>query len=109
MKNDPFDDDNRVYRIQQQKRRTCILTLIILLTLFLPGFIVFLATIEKPVKIDFGSFVQKIADIIGEVELREHVTTHKLSHTYQSAAVVQNGIIIGELFRVHPEVEKRMI
>ena len=65
-----------------------------------------LANSGKPAKIDFGTFVQKIADIIGDVELREHETSHKLSHSYQSAAVVQNGTIIGELFRVHPEVEK---
>jgi len=65
-----------------------------------------LANSGKPEKIDFGSFVQKIADIIGAVELREHETTHTLSHAYQSAAVVQNGTVIGELFRVHPEVEK---
>ena len=65
-----------------------------------------LANSGKPAKVDFGSFVQKIADIIGDVELREHETTHKLSHPYQCAAVVQNGVVIGELFRVHPEVEK---
>jgi len=60
----------------------------------------------KPAKISFGAFVQKIADVIGDIELREYQTTHKLSHTYQSAAVIQNGVVIGELFRVHPEVEK---
>jgi len=65
-----------------------------------------LANSGKPAKVDFGSFVQKIADIIGDVELREHETTHTLSHPYQCAAVVQNGVVIGELFRVHPEVEK---
>lgn len=65
-----------------------------------------LANSGKPAKIDFGSFVQKIADIIGDVELREHETSHKLSHPYQCAAVVQNDAVIGELFRVHPEVEK---
>ncbi len=65
-----------------------------------------LANSGKPVKIGFGAFVQKVADIVGDIELREHQTTHKLSHTYQSAAVIQNGVVIGELFRVHPEVEK---
>ncbi|QOP45467.1 phenylalanine--tRNA ligase subunit beta [Sulfurimonas paralvinellae] len=65
-----------------------------------------LANSGKPAKVDFGYFVQKIADIIGDVELREYETTHTLSHIYQSAAVVQNGEVIGELFRVHPEVEK---
>ena len=65
-----------------------------------------LSNAGKPAKIDFAYFVQKIADVVGDVVLREHTTEHKLSHIYQSAAVVQNGEVIGELFRVHPEVEK---
>jgi phenylalanyl-tRNA synthetase beta chain len=60
----------------------------------------------KPTKVDFAFFVQKIADIIGNVELRKYETKHQLSHTYQTAQVIQNGVVIGELFRVHPEVEK---
>ena len=61
----------------------------------------------KPELIDFGTFVQKISDVIGEFELIEYETSHKLSHTYQSAAVMIDGEKIGELFRVHPEVEKQ--
>jgi phenylalanyl-tRNA synthetase beta chain len=60
----------------------------------------------KPETIDFAHFVQKISDIIGTLELRKHETTHKLSHIYQSASVLVNGEIVGELFRVHPSVEK---
>ncbi len=60
----------------------------------------------KPKKVDFEFFVQKIADVIGDFELKSHTPTHKLAHTYQSAAVYQNGKMIGELFRVHPLVEK---
>jgi len=60
----------------------------------------------KPAKVDFAYFVQKIADIVGDVELREHTTEHRLSHPYQTAQIIQNGAVIGELFRVHPEVEK---
>ncbi len=60
----------------------------------------------KPNKIDFGSFAQKISDIIGAFELKEYETSHKLSHTYQSAKVIVDGVKIGELFRVHPDVEK---
>ncbi|WP_321778588.1 phenylalanine--tRNA ligase subunit beta [Sulfurimonas sp.] len=59
----------------------------------------------KSQKIDFALFTQKITDIIGEFELREYKTKHKLSHTYQSAQILQNGEVIGELFRVHPNVE----
>jgi len=60
----------------------------------------------KPSKIDFAYFVQKISDVIGDLELREKETSHTLSHTYQSASVVVDGSVIGELFRVHPNVEK---
>ena len=65
-----------------------------------------LANAGKPAKIDFAAFVQKVADIIGNVELREHKTSHTLSHPYQTAEILQNGEVVGELFRVHPEVEK---
>jgi phenylalanyl-tRNA synthetase beta chain len=60
----------------------------------------------KPANVDFGYFTQKIADVVGHIELREYATTHKLAHDYQSAQIVHNGNVIGELFRVHPEVEK---
>ena len=60
----------------------------------------------KPSMIDFASFVQKISNVIGDIELRKHETTHSLSHIYQSASVLIDGTVVGELFRVHPEVEK---
>jgi phenylalanyl-tRNA synthetase beta chain len=60
----------------------------------------------KPAKVDFAFFTQKIADVIGNIELKEYKTQHTLSHLYQSAQVLLNGIVVGELFRVHPEVEK---
>jgi len=60
----------------------------------------------KPAKIDFAYFVQKISDVIGAVELREFKTSHNLSHEYQSAEVLLKGEVVGELFRVHPNVEK---
>ena len=60
----------------------------------------------KPTKIDFGSFAQKVSDIIGKFDLRETTTSHTLSHIYQAANIVVDGEVIGELFRVHPEVEK---
>ena len=60
----------------------------------------------KPAKIDFAAFTQKIADVVGDIELKELKTTHKLAHPFQSAKIIQNGVSLGELFRVHPEVEK---
>jgi len=60
----------------------------------------------KPSKIDFGSFVQKIADVVGDVELKEFKPSHSLAHDYQVAQVIQNGIVLGELFKLHPTVQK---
>jgi phenylalanyl-tRNA synthetase beta chain len=65
-----------------------------------------LSNAGKPTKVDFAHFVQKISDIIGDIDLRSHKTTHSLSHTYQSAEVLINGDVVGELFRLHPNVEK---
>lgn len=60
----------------------------------------------KPKKVDFAYFVQKISDIIGNVELKEYETSHSLSHVYQCGAIFINSEKVGELFRVHPSVEK---
>jgi phenylalanyl-tRNA synthetase beta chain len=60
----------------------------------------------KPSSVDFEFFVQKIADVIGEFQLKPLQTTHKLSHTFQAAGIYKDGEKIGELFRVHPLVEK---
>ena len=65
-----------------------------------------LSNAGKPSKIDFAYFVQKISDIIGDVELRQYETSHSLGHTYQSAEVLIEGEVVGELFRTHPSVEK---
>ena len=65
-----------------------------------------LSNAGKPSKIDFAYFTQKISDIIGAFELSEFETSHSLSHTYQSAQVLKDGTKVGELFRVHPSVEK---
>ena len=59
----------------------------------------------KPSKVDFAMFTQSVADVIGDFELKEYKTSHSLSHTYQSAEVIVSGESIGELFRVHPNVE----
>ena len=61
----------------------------------------------KPANVDFAYFVQKISDVVGSIELRENKTTHSLSHDFQSATVLLQGEVVGELFRVHPSVEKK--
>ncbi len=60
----------------------------------------------KPKKIDFAYFSQKVSDIIGDFELTSYKTKHSLSHTYQCAKLSIDGKEIGELFRVHPNVQK---
>jgi len=60
----------------------------------------------KPVNVDFAYFAQKISDIIGDFELSSYETKHSLSHIYQCAKLSIDGEMIGELFRVHPNVEK---
>ena len=65
-----------------------------------------LSNAGKPKKVDFAHFTQKISDIVGAVELKEYKTTHSLSHLYQTAQVSIDGEVVGELFRVHPNVEK---
>lgn len=60
----------------------------------------------KPAKVNFGIFAQDVSNIIGEFELVETTTKHTLSHIYQAANIVVDSQVIGELFRVHPEVEK---
>ncbi len=64
-----------------------------------------LSNAGKPKKVDFATFVGKISDVIGEFNLRQYETKHKLSHSFQSAEILQNSEVIGELFRVHPNVE----
>ena len=58
----------------------------------------------KPVMVDFGTFVQKVSDIIGDIELRKYETIHTLSHPYQCAEIIVDGVGVGEVFKVHPEV-----
>ncbi len=65
-----------------------------------------LANSGKPKKVDFEFFVQKIADVIGSFELKNLQPEHKLAHPYQCAEVLIDGEKVGELFRVHPLVEK---
>ena len=65
-----------------------------------------LSNLGKPAKIDFAYFAQKVSDVIGSFELKEFETSHSLSHIYQSALIIQNGEVIGELFKLHPTVQK---
>jgi phenylalanyl-tRNA synthetase beta chain len=59
----------------------------------------------KPQRVDFGVMANKIASVIGEIELKPFEPTHKLAHRYQCANVIQNGTVIGELFKLHPSIQ----
>jgi len=65
-----------------------------------------LSNCGKPSKVDFAFFTQKVSDIIGAFELKEFETAHSLSHPFQCAKILIKGEIVGELFRVHPNVEE---
>ena len=58
----------------------------------------------KAATVDFASFVQKIADVIGNFKLRENVPDHGFAHPYQTAKIIQNDKAIGELFKLHPSI-----
>ena len=58
----------------------------------------------KPAPVGFSDFVQRISDVIGDITLREITPSHQFAHPYQAAIVMQNGVQIGELFRLHPTV-----
>ncbi len=58
----------------------------------------------KPANVGFASFVQKIADVLGDITLREMTPAHTFAHPYQVAAVIQNDKVIGELFKLHPSI-----
>ena len=65
-----------------------------------------LANSGKPTKVDFSFFAQSVSNIIGDFTLREFKTEHSLSNPYQCAELLINNEVVGELFRVHPNVEK---
>ena len=60
----------------------------------------------KPSAVTFEHFVQEVSDIIGDFTLRPVETSHTLSHPYQSAQIVIGETVAGQLFKLHPEVQK---
>ena len=67
-----------------------------------------LSNAGKPSKVDFAFFAQKLSNIIGSFELREFTTKHTLSHPYQCAEIFVDGESVGEMFRLHPNVEESL-
>lgn len=59
----------------------------------------------KPAAIDFGRFVQLVSNIIGDVTLSQSTCKHALGHPYQYADILQQGKVIGSVFKLHPTVQ----
>ncbi len=59
----------------------------------------------KSSKMDFGSFVQLISNVVGDIDLVAYTPTHDLANPYQCAKIVFKGQEIGELFKLHPMVQ----
>ncbi len=60
----------------------------------------------KPATISFDQFVQKAADVIGDFDLVPGKPSHKLAHPFQCADIMLDDKRIGELYRVHPNVQE---
>ncbi|MEA1917526.1 MAG: phenylalanine--tRNA ligase subunit beta [Campylobacterota bacterium] len=60
----------------------------------------------KAKKITFDAFSKKISTIIGDIELLQSSTSHKLSHPYICADLQINGNTVGQMFKLHPSVAK---
>ena len=58
----------------------------------------------KAVMIDFASFVQKVAAVIGSFELKPCTAENGLIHPYQSADIIVGGKVCGYLSKLHPTV-----
>ncbi|MEA2050933.1 MAG: phenylalanine--tRNA ligase subunit beta [Campylobacterota bacterium] len=61
----------------------------------------------KPQKVDFFAFAQKVSSIVGDFELETiEKTKNSFVHPYQNANILKDGIKIGELYKLHPNVSK---
>jgi len=57
----------------------------------------------KPANIDFFTFSQKIASIIGEFELEPmQKIDNDFIHPYQNATIIKDGKKIGSIYKLHP-------
>ena len=66
-----------------------------------------LSNAGKPPLVDFSYAVESVASVIGDIELRPlEEMTHTLAHPYQRARMIQNGRVIGELFKLHPTIQQ---
>ncbi len=62
----------------------------------------------KPANIDFGTFVDRLARVIGEFDLVSCEESNALVHPYQSSNIVVNGKKAGWISKLHPSVAKEL-
>jgi len=60
----------------------------------------------KAKNIDFATFTQKVAAVIGAFELVPCTYDNALIHPYQSANVLVNGTVCGFITKLHPSVQE---
>ena len=59
----------------------------------------------KPSSMDFFTFSQKISNCIGVFDLEPMESIdNKFIHPYQNANIIQNGNIIGTIYKIHPSI-----
>ncbi len=59
----------------------------------------------RPQAVDFQFFAQKIAAMIGDFELEAFEADRALMHPYQCAIIKQNGVMLGQMYKLHPNVQ----
>ena len=66
-----------------------------------------IANKAKPANIDFFTFSQKLATIVGEFELEPMKKIDNLFiHPYQNASIIKEGKAIGCVYKIHPTAAK---
>jgi len=65
-----------------------------------------IANCGKPKMIEFATFVEKLAFILGDIELKACSYTNRLIHPYQSADVYYRGVKCGYVSKLHPVVQE---
>jgi phenylalanyl-tRNA synthetase beta chain len=58
----------------------------------------------KPAMIDFATFVDKVAGVIGHFELKKATAENRLMHPYQSAEIWMDDQMVGIVSKLHPTV-----
>ncbi len=65
-----------------------------------------LANAGRPKAVDFQSFARSVSTVIGDFDLKTADNILPLMHPFQSADVIQNGEVLGTLFKLHPNVQE---